>query len=202
MASFGRRLTTPVQGGASFRDSRRRSHDALQSGLGFNATVEIVTIASRPDLAHLLGKFPLAWPAFMYQDPTASLYYADAATTYRSSSCWRSTTRIRRSPGRSACHSVGTVIRPDHFPTPDRTGPSALHTRRDTPGPRRTWCPRSKFYVPARSPRCRAFGDPAGRHVPQCGPPRLYGPRCAGATQRQRRSRRFHGGLRTARSSR
>jgi GNAT superfamily N-acetyltransferase len=44
--------------------------------------VEIVTIASRPDLAPLLYEFPQAWPAFMYEDPTGGLYYADAATAY------------------------------------------------------------------------------------------------------------------------
>ena len=44
--------------------------------------VEIVTIGSCPDLANLLGEFPLASPAFMYEDPTASPYYADAATTH------------------------------------------------------------------------------------------------------------------------
>jgi hypothetical protein len=44
--------------------------------------VEIVTIASRPDLADLLGQFPMGWPAFMYQDRTGDLYYADAATAH------------------------------------------------------------------------------------------------------------------------
>jgi GNAT superfamily N-acetyltransferase len=44
--------------------------------------VEIATIAARPDLAPLLWAFPYAWPAFMYEDPTGSLYYADAATAY------------------------------------------------------------------------------------------------------------------------
>jgi hypothetical protein len=51
-------------------------------GLGFNAhrgdRDDRVAPRSRP----LLGEFPLAWPAFMYEDPTGSLYYADAATTY------------------------------------------------------------------------------------------------------------------------
>ena len=45
-------------------------------------TVEIVTMASRPDLAPLLWAFPQAWDAFMYEDPTGSLYYADAADVY------------------------------------------------------------------------------------------------------------------------
>ena len=45
-------------------------------------TVEIVTIASRPDLADLLWKFSHAWPAFMYEDPTGTLYYTDAPSAY------------------------------------------------------------------------------------------------------------------------
>jgi hypothetical protein len=44
--------------------------------------VEIITLASRPDLAEALFAFPGAWPPFMYEDPTSDLYYDDAATAY------------------------------------------------------------------------------------------------------------------------
>ena len=44
--------------------------------------MEIITLASRPDLAEALFAFPGAWPPFMYEDPTSDLYYDDAATAY------------------------------------------------------------------------------------------------------------------------
>lgn len=39
-------------------------------------------MADRPDLADRLFDFPAAWPAFMYEDPTASLYYDDVVEAY------------------------------------------------------------------------------------------------------------------------
>jgi hypothetical protein len=44
--------------------------------------VEIITLASCPDLAEPLFAFPGAWPPFMYEDPTSDLYYDAAATAY------------------------------------------------------------------------------------------------------------------------
>lgn len=40
-----------------------------------------VTVAERPDLAHLLNDFN-PWPRFMLQDPVGSLYYADPVGMY------------------------------------------------------------------------------------------------------------------------
>src|ERR1700761_6644563 len=40
-----------------------------------------VTVAERPDLAHLLDDFN-SWPRFMHQDPVGSLYYADPVGMY------------------------------------------------------------------------------------------------------------------------
>src|SRR5215470_14244319 len=44
--------------------------------------VRISTLADRPDLEEQLWNFPGAWPAFMYEDPTAGLYYAIATEVY------------------------------------------------------------------------------------------------------------------------
>jgi hypothetical protein len=44
--------------------------------------MEIVTLAERPNLAGKLFDFPAAWPAFMYEDPTAGLYYDDVDEVY------------------------------------------------------------------------------------------------------------------------
>lgn len=49
---------------------------------GYRPAVEIVTLASRPDLVDRLCDFPNAWPDFMLQDPTADLYYTDAETAF------------------------------------------------------------------------------------------------------------------------
>jgi GNAT superfamily N-acetyltransferase len=62
-----------------------RLHQTLRTGRPVWASipvVEIVTLASRPDLAPLFYEFPQAWPAFMYHDETGTLYYASATTAY------------------------------------------------------------------------------------------------------------------------
>jgi len=46
--------------------------------------VLVTTIAERPDLTALLGRFPAdAWPEFMYSDPVAGLHYGHVEQYYR-----------------------------------------------------------------------------------------------------------------------
>jgi hypothetical protein len=44
--------------------------------------LQTVTLAERPDLADAVWAFPSAWAPFMYEDPTANLYYTDAVEAY------------------------------------------------------------------------------------------------------------------------
>jgi hypothetical protein len=99
--------------------------------------VEIATIASRPDLAPMIHKFPQSWPTFMYHDETGSIYHDDAATAYPEF------VMLAVDAGQPVARLFSVPFAWDGDPsrrcrTAGGTGRSVPHTAPDPPAPRRT----------------------------------------------------------------
>jgi hypothetical protein len=146
-----------------------RLHQTLRAGRPVWASipvVEIVTLASRPDLAPLFYEFPpqRGQRSFTTTKPAPSTTQAPRPPI-RNSSCWRSPT-ASRSPDRAACRSPGRAIRRRLCLPTAGIGPSGPPMRSASPAPCRT-CVCARDHHSARPPGYGAVGSSPSRHVQQ-----------------------------------